>query len=946
MSIFPLRTPRVHLAFVLCILFVPILLSPHRSLHSRTALRTAAPAWQWNAGPDLTFPHMGHTATLLPDGRVVVIGGLSDWTNGVRLGYAEIFDPVTNSWSLAPGQSSKPRYQHTATLLQDGRILVVGGSEAFGGVVDSAEIFDPATGLFTPIASPGGMKQHSAVALLDGDVLVFGGQGSVISAWRYNVANNQWSFAGNGPGGYDVKAVRLDNGKVVAGGEIYDPATNTWSASAAPPDGWYPGGPGGAGVAVNGAAGFSGFGIRVTYFSDNTWSSSVPQLISRSYHAATVVDGAVMQVGGWDENFDYPLTVEIAGQAAGSIQTGRVWHTATTLRDGRVLVVGGQTSGNAVLKSVEIGVPSGFATNTPTPTPTVTPTVTNTPTPTVTPTATLTPTPTAPPRTDGVIAGRVWKDEGTWAVQDGEPGLPGISVLLYTNQGGGLVDQTTTDVRGHYTFTHLAAAPGIVYSLAVTGPAGHAFVEANVGGDDSRDSDIESSQPAGADPKDPWIGLADVAMDGIDLIQSHWDAGVHHNSISGQVWWDHDRDGIQDNDEPGLEGMAIVILPASNAVDWSSARTVTSAIDGGYTLANLPPGEYWTLTLSANDPGYRPTQPNKGSNESLDNDALADSCFPAAGCWVYTPAVTVPTNGSAPPVQDYGFTGTGYLSLQAGELKFLDGRVIRQDPLPANLAVSMAWQDSHQVEWPLGTKTVGRGTTDLIQLIDGQYVFVWPKLTDYLLWPPSGVSAGEPDPATGRSLKRLPIRLESRPSPIVEALYYRPGASGSATPGGGGFVNTSGNLRASAAQTPAVSLGVPPGAVTQTVTLHLTDLAASADVGLALPSPAGYAASDFGFLWDVSVGDVQQNEFTAQLPVSVTISYDEAGLGNGSVAGLTLLRWDGSGWGSASAGCAGETAQHVDTEAGQLTTAICRTGRYGLFSPQVRWPILLPFVAR
>lgn len=927
---------------------------------------TAAPAaWSWQAGPDLNFPHMGHTATLLPDGRVVIIGGLSDWANGVRLGYAEIFDPATNSWTVAAGQSGKPRYQHTATLLEDGRILVVGGSEAFGGVVDSAEIFDPATGLFTPVASPGAMKQHAAVALAGGDVLVFGGQGTVTSAWRYNLAGNQWSFAGNGPGGFDVKAVRLDNGKVVAGGQLYDPAANAWSAIANPPDGWYPGSAGGAGVAVNGAAGFSGFGIRVTYFSNNTWSSSTPQLISRSYHAATVADGAVMQVGGWDEDFNFALTAEVAGQAAGSIQTGRVWHTATTLKDGRVLVVGGQTSGNVVLKSVEIGVPPGFATPTPTatptttptitptatnsPTPTVTPTATNTPTPTVTPTATNTPTITPTPRTDGVIAGRVWKDENVWAVQDGEPGLPGIPVLLYTNQGGGLVAQTVTDASGHYTFTNLAAATGIVYQLAVTGPAGHGFVEANVGSDDTLDSDIESSQPAGQDLEGPWIGLVDVPLDGSNLVQSHWDAGIHSNRVTGRIWWDRNEDGIQNGTEPGWIGVDVGIIRGDPAFGGPIVRTVTTDANGVFTTTNLAPDRYYATTTFANPYKYRISPVNRGNDGSLDSDAVPSDCYPQPGCPLRTPPLIVPTNGSPPP-QGFGILGTYYLYLEARKVEFVNGHRYGDSfafplPVPASLEMGLTSSGGPAQTVPLGDVSVQPGSNTVSDLVHGRYTFTWPKLNDYLLLPPTGLYDGEPDPATGISRKWVPVVQGAHQTYRISALYYKPNASGSATPNGGGSVSTGRSRQRTAALTRGVSLSVPPGAVTQTVTLHLTDLAASATLSETGAAP-GYLPIDYGFLWEVAVDDLVQGAFplTAAATVTLTVPADAQ---PDNLNQSVLMQWDSAigAWVAPDRSCGAATGWQSDPATGLLSAHICRSGRYGVFLP-ASGTLYLPTVQR
>jgi hypothetical protein len=111
----------------------------------------------------------GHTATLLPDGRVLVIGGdrgRNDWTRS-----AEVWDPVTASFSAA-GSLLEERYKHTATLLPDGRVLVIGGD---GGDPSTAEVWDPATASFEPVGSLAEAGPVSTATLLpDGRVLVIG----------------------------------------------------------------------------------------------------------------------------------------------------------------------------------------------------------------------------------------------------------------------------------------------------------------------------------------------------------------------------------------------------------------------------------------------------------------------------------------------------------------------------------------------------------------------------------------------------------------------------------------------------------------------------------------------------------------------------------------------------------------------------------------------------
>jgi hypothetical protein len=93
------------------------------------ARRTRGPVQlELAARPRLNIPRYKHTATLLPDGRVVVIGGHS---GAFRLNSVEIFDPDTDSWRLLPTGSAADRHNHTAILLADGKILIIGGDANF-----------------------------------------------------------------------------------------------------------------------------------------------------------------------------------------------------------------------------------------------------------------------------------------------------------------------------------------------------------------------------------------------------------------------------------------------------------------------------------------------------------------------------------------------------------------------------------------------------------------------------------------------------------------------------------------------------------------------------------------------------------------------------------------------------------------------------------------------
>lgn len=124
----------------------------------------------------INFPRDRCTATSLPNGKVLIAGGiqlLPDGSGGV-LDSAELYDPATGSFSLT-GTMTSAREMHTTTLLPDGRVLITGGVSN-GPVLDTAELYDPATGLFSPAGHMTTTRYgHLAAVLGDGDVLIAGG---------------------------------------------------------------------------------------------------------------------------------------------------------------------------------------------------------------------------------------------------------------------------------------------------------------------------------------------------------------------------------------------------------------------------------------------------------------------------------------------------------------------------------------------------------------------------------------------------------------------------------------------------------------------------------------------------------------------------------------------------------------------------------------------------
>ncbi|HWQ35232.1 MAG TPA: kelch repeat-containing protein [Blastocatellia bacterium] len=188
------------------------------------------------------------SATLLPNGKVLLAGG--EAADDAVGNTAELYDPATESWSPA-GTMNAAREGHTATLLPNGRVIVTAG---FGGTLrapalhTSSELYDPATGNWTPTGSLSAVRSfHRAVLLLNGKVLVVSGSNFTTTVYNtaglYDPATGQWSATGN------MAVVRqahtltlLPNGQVLvvgktagqSGAELYDPATGIWRAAADP----------------------------------------------------------------------------------------------------------------------------------------------------------------------------------------------------------------------------------------------------------------------------------------------------------------------------------------------------------------------------------------------------------------------------------------------------------------------------------------------------------------------------------------------------------------------------------------------------------------------------------------------------------------------------------------------------------------------------------------
>jgi hypothetical protein len=281
----------------------------------------------WRMTQPLVTARWLHTATLLPDGRVLVAGGTA------RRTASEIFDPVTEKWSSAGGPGAG--FGHTATLLEDGRVLIAGGLWTDGSLSGNV-VFDAATGAWSPTAAPRIARfNHTATLMADGRVLAVGGieqtnyfeEGGPpidLAEW-YDAKSDRWSVAGSLPEEMMAHtATLLPGGKVlIAGGSarpyVFDPATGVWTAMTLYGPAYSPA----AILLPQGKVLFTG-GVR-----------------------GRVNRGPVTGTTQWfDASRDMWTQTHV-------LQAARGWHTATLLRDGTVLVAGGMSSTREALDSTE-----------------------------------------------------------------------------------------------------------------------------------------------------------------------------------------------------------------------------------------------------------------------------------------------------------------------------------------------------------------------------------------------------------------------------------------------------------------------------------------------------------------------------------------------------------------------------------------------------------------
>ena len=298
---------------------------------------------------NLNVARFDHTATLLQDGRVLAAGGYGPAippSNGA-LNSAELYDPATGTWTVTQQTLVTGRGDHTATLLASGKVLVAGGVASNGQDALYGELYDPATDMWSN--TTGGLvtprSYHSATLLQDGRVLLVGG----------------------------VNA----NSNVLSRAEIYDPTAGTWTATASLTHLRYSHT---ATLLSNGSVlvvgGFDGSSAvtsaEIFNPTSGTWATTGSLTAARFLHTATLLTNAtclaakncqVLVAGGLNSNGEVSRS-ELFDPTSGTwsptsnLGVARFGHIATLMTSGlfsgQVMVMGGANASSANLSSAEL----------------------------------------------------------------------------------------------------------------------------------------------------------------------------------------------------------------------------------------------------------------------------------------------------------------------------------------------------------------------------------------------------------------------------------------------------------------------------------------------------------------------------------------------------------------------------------------------------------------
>jgi hypothetical protein len=361
----------------------------------------AAVADTWTTVGSLSSARLAHTATVLNDGRVLVVGGYG--ADGAVLASAELYDPATQAWS-GTGSLNLARANHTATLLTNGKVLVVGGNDTSNThVYASAELYDPATGVWSVTGSlPYAVTYHTATLLHDGRVLIARGIGVTIDPNNglFNEPQRAVAFydpvsgtVTSGPAGSDTgawaTATLLNDGRVLIQysnfPELFDPVSGTTFSGLPSLQPFYQHTatlmPEGKVLLVDGQDGFPLPDAALYDPTNDRFPPTADLNVARTVHTATLLaNGKVLVTGGQDSLFNPGGNLSGYRAAHGSVNnigstascelydpatnawtltanlaTSRSFHTASLLANGQVLVTGGASvigaSGTALTSS-------------------------------------------------------------------------------------------------------------------------------------------------------------------------------------------------------------------------------------------------------------------------------------------------------------------------------------------------------------------------------------------------------------------------------------------------------------------------------------------------------------------------------------------------------------------------------------------------------------------
>jgi hypothetical protein len=280
---------------------------------------------------DMTIGRSGHTATLLKNGKVLIVGGWTGHYNNRRA--AELYDPATGLFR-ATGEMVFERASSAATLLADGRVLVTGGDDRKENAIASAEIYDPTTEKFTPTGNMNDPRgQHTATALTNGKVLIVGGasghypsQTVYRSAELYDPATGKFSYTGEMTvPRHKHAAILLPSGRVlVVGGSD----NRDWHGEYSSAEIYDP--------------------ASRTF---QTTGSMATERFKIPAALALLENGKVLVAGGGGFAEVYDETKGTFMRAEGSLGAPKFFASATLLPDGEALITGGYADSGGGLPS-------------------------------------------------------------------------------------------------------------------------------------------------------------------------------------------------------------------------------------------------------------------------------------------------------------------------------------------------------------------------------------------------------------------------------------------------------------------------------------------------------------------------------------------------------------------------------------------------------------------